>query len=1332
MSEYKNIEQAADSWEAGNNLMIFRGNGKTKTELDKEWQDFEANMTPDQQMKSDDESIRLYGKTNLERYKELSGKAPNVENNGSVSEALIYSDYDTNEEKSEDIPMELSTEDLEKIDAAKTYMQDMNTIIMYPTKTIEELEELWQRMNSQIPTDDIIKNDTMAIQLYGMTNIDFYKMWKSKLLDWHYDIERKLNDVEVSNKAKELREACNTSNLNLIIEEYAGLINNSNPINNSTFQEIDTSLFEAKEKITSLVEYTPMASLNPMIGTSPTPMYLAGELDIDDTGFDEELKKKITKYSTIFDSTFRGESIVDLSGLQEEWKADVMFLQKAYNENHNDVTRRAIFALGWHPDYDIGQVDWKTLNEKTLKHVSEHYNYSGSKIIDISEFTKLFNKNDDDKEIKVDRKRNLNPVYVVLVSGIKGSLGVNLIRWWTKGPFCHAALGLDYTLNDMVSFNDAGGEHQGLSKESLNFYTPDERIGVYAIFVNDEDYTTLKNNIQYYLNNKGKTHYSRLNIVSIILQQPLNFQFDMICSQFVDRLLKFINVDITNKDSSLVSPNDFYRAAGFNKRIYKIYDGKIKDYNPKRAKKAVDKLLASDKTQYYKETGDLLEAGAKLLKHKITSTTQKLDGLCGNRIENLGGGKVSGDYHNAILQHGIESDKEDIDEYEKLLGMYKDTDPQAIVEEYNLWLDGEFNRLTKIFAVRDSDELDDLRSYGLDDKHNDPSGINYALCMKEDIDKLARMGYDAKEVKNIIISDYFAKIDNPDDLRKMLTLRLNYNRKMFKLFKVMVQKNYQLLEMADSEVNQILSQFDLGADEKYAAIKQIKSALDKNSKKFEIKPGVYDLRELSAGVICITPKLKNKELHTLSRLIQQALEWDVVVVAHGNTAPNINGIQDYKTELDNIFKTNKKEKRKFFKELERYADENTPASCTYADDIFAVIKRSFDISISSSRNEVIIGDKTNKAELILNDLIEEQPKHIEHIEHVLQKSSVKVLEDLTNEITLECMGSNKSMDEDFNKLLNYIEVNFLIPVVIFQCKVNALNKYLLNYADWIWTTQPVYTLKAGPFKTMNELLRQLVYEENFKKILLYNCNPGGYPIPEDIVKNAHVVIKYGTTFNFSEDATIIDSDYNDILSLYNTNRIEEGYVFSEQDLILNFDKWKKGTNNILYITGLSGSGKTTLGEEYEKKYNAKLFEIDGIEHNYDSTNASILDKAKEKFPIYKKLCETKDGWKDISDPNSEAYGILWKVLNYCISLMKQDSKNLYIVEGIQIFELMEPSTLKSKPLIIKGTSTLKSFIQASHRNKQNGGNPMDGLFDKIKWYLSDSRQLAKFKKEIKK
>lgn len=70
----------------------------------------------------------------------------------------------------------------------------------------------------------------------------------------------------------------------------------------------------------------------------------------------------------------------------------------------------------------------------------------------------------------------------------------------------------------------------------------------------------------------------------------------MICSQFVDYIMKMTNSDITNIDSSKVSPAKLYNSSVNNARIYKTYDGKVKDFDSKKAKKLLDKLSRTAKT----------------------------------------------------------------------------------------------------------------------------------------------------------------------------------------------------------------------------------------------------------------------------------------------------------------------------------------------------------------------------------------------------------------------------------------------------------------------------------------------------------------------------------------------------------------------------------------------------------------------------------------------------------------------------------------------------------------------------------------------------------------
>jgi hypothetical protein len=169
----------------------------------------------------------------------------------------------------------------------------------------------------------------------------------------------------------------------------------------------------------------------------------------------------------------------------------------------------------------------------------------------------------------------------------------------------------------------------------------------------------------------------------------------------------------------------------------------------------------------------------------------------------------------------------------------------------------------------------------------------------------------------------------------------------------------------------------------------------------------------------------------------------------------------------------------------------------------------------------------------------------------------------------------------------------------------------------------------------------------------------------------------------------------------------ENILFSKKDTVKNIEKWKPGPNNILFVTGFSGSGKTTLAEDYEKKYNAHMFEIDGIEHGYDSSGKNILERIYKKFPTWKQeLAKYKN--KTAGFPN-DTYDA---IIDYLIKICHEDKDTLYIIEGIQIMGPVkdkDPTNfryinhIKGQPLIIKGTAMLPASIRAANRNISNGG-----------------------------
>lgn len=194
------------------------------------------------------------------------------------------------------------------------------------------------------------------------------------------------------------------------------------------------------------------------------------------------------------------------------------------------------------------------------------------------------------------------------------------------------------------------------------------------------------------------------------------------------------------------------------------------------------------------------------------------------------------------------------------------------------------------------------------------------------------------------------------------------------------------------------------------------------------------------------------------------------------------------------------------------------------------------------------------------------------------------------------------------------------------------------------------------------------------------------------------------------------------MNLNEFNMVMENVLINQKDYVQNFDKWKPGKSNILYITGLSGSGKSTLAEEFEKKYKAHMFELDGLQHNYDSSGKNILERCKEKFPGFQDIL--KSGHRMSHDEVDK----MRNVIKYIEKMCREDSNTLYIIEGVQLFYWFDRDEFKSKPMIIKGTASLKSAYRANKRDKSNGVQK-GTLLDKVKQSVRNDKRLQTFRKE---
>ena len=200
----------------------------------------------------------------------------------------------------------------------------------------------------------------------------------------------------------------------------------------------------------------------------------------------------------------------------------------------------------------------------------------------------------------------------------------------------------------------------------------------------------------------------------------------------------------------------------------------------------------------------------------------------------------------------------------------------------------------------------------------------------------------------------------------------------------------------------------------------------------------------------------------------------------------------------------------------------------------------------------------------------------------------------------------------------------------------------------------------------------------------------------------------------------LDPDDND----FEHEDARESYIFNEQDYEQNFDKWGPGEYNTLFITGHSGSGKSTLAETLKKEKHAVVFELDGLDHNFDTTNKGLLKKVKELNPTYKYMVE--HNWpKEDTIIAKEKNHVLSSAVRDLIKICREDKNRLYIIEGIQIFLWLNPWYFKDKPLIIKGTSMIQSYLRAAKRD--GGFENIDNLPTRIGF----EKQLRDFGKVAK-
>lgn len=203
------------------------------------------------------------------------------------------------------------------------------------------------------------------------------------------------------------------------------------------------------------------------------------------------------------------------------------------------------------------------------------------------------------------KAKDCYPVYLV-TSFTYTPLG-QIISSIQNSNVSHACISLDPSLDKMYTFSsDIKNLSGGLRVESIKeyiAYNKKSKIQISVIFLKKKDYTKLKSVIDLMLSSKDKFSYSFKGLAEVLFRKTNVKDYEMICSEFVSRVLYAINVDVSEgKGMNLVSPKDIYALHTKNTKVYNIYDGFASEYNEDNMKKIISNMIS--RSEYIKENGD--------------------------------------------------------------------------------------------------------------------------------------------------------------------------------------------------------------------------------------------------------------------------------------------------------------------------------------------------------------------------------------------------------------------------------------------------------------------------------------------------------------------------------------------------------------------------------------------------------------------------------------------------------------------------------------------------------------------------------------------------------
>ena len=490
-----------------------------------------------------------------------------------------------------------------RCEEAEKWMDETGFVMLIPGKDYgnqEMLDKIWEAYNMMIKRHRLM-SDWKSLELFKLTTPQIYQYLTS--FNMKTSGVDKAMPEDFFSETKFLKRYMK----NLVMNESAGAVSEaiSRVLMPSTTYEdaihrgiISAALDMYEDKNNSLnvdINYTDLPAYTPqemidmgVFNHAPEENFFGVEGEVLLPG------DELLEWFNLYNQVFYGMPPTDRYNELNRKRVNKLTEIYAKDETMYATRRQAILEMGWNPwinynnAYNRQRAD-DIINEQIKS------NFGSSRIIDLCGFRTI---NVPDLQINEDGSIGslLRPIYLVFEEGTTAFSEV--IKKVTRGIYSHAAIAFDHTMHKIYSFgvdDSDNGIKGGFCVEDIKNKNPDKQLGIYAIFVDNEIFQKIKNNVEWFIQHAKETAYSYANLLAICFKVPLERTKELICSQFVDRMLKLGGIDITGKKPSMVDPNYLYRTSKSNKAIYKLFEGKNKSYKSKLVSNRVASLLRSSK-----------------------------------------------------------------------------------------------------------------------------------------------------------------------------------------------------------------------------------------------------------------------------------------------------------------------------------------------------------------------------------------------------------------------------------------------------------------------------------------------------------------------------------------------------------------------------------------------------------------------------------------------------------------------------------------------------------------------------------------------------------------